>query len=582
MKEVVDKANADFSKVWDMSIPAERIRGIKEFNVDEPAVVEHGGMKSYPLKFLEFSGATTDPEEVGGVVSWRKIWKGKPNKECGELYRDCVAAMNKYIAWMGTEFLIPSKRRTKRMKRVKDVCEGEHLKRFYDAAGFKLDIVYEQMVESPQQEDPEDLFKSRNTGCRASVCQWCESKDHQAQVVEVQFRKVRVRKGEWQVFGRIVKFFMHNVDCKRDGPPEERFRVPCQGILESGPNWVKMKCALDKIYGLHLEKLVERVKEWDVTKPLSPGHKIRFQTKGVEGEIEADSQHYAPVPSMQDWWKDLCSPLEARDDGIRHMVFVAQWMGAAQDVALHGPRQEWPAPELHGFLKDKGLEDEKAAGGAFLGISLIFAGLPKIPRGDTYDKHLKGHESLATVNQPWHADMQNMVVDEVSHDVMTNPRTEKTTPGLEWLAAVQDKREIGIRGNNGLPVTVEVKVGKMLLWGGSADHRGMGISKEDLEANQSLHAALHGCYENFGHPWVSNDVALNIEAMRGDSVEHIGRLDKKERIKQFNALADSTRKVVHGVCRSNGKLDPEFKVAVQECFEGISISIKLCPPVLPH
>jgi len=341
-----------------------------------------------------------------------------------------VAELNKNIAWTGTEFLIPYRRRVLRMPRVADVCKGEHLKRFYEAAGFKLDIVYEKVLESPPQINLEDLFKNRKMGCRAGVCKRCESEDHQAQVVEVQFRKVRVGKKKWQVYGRIVKFFMHNVECEWDGPPEERFRVPRQGVLDKGIHWVKMEYPVDKIYGGHLEKLVERVKEWDVTKPLPPGHKIRFQTKGVEGEIETDSRYYAPVPSVQDWWKDLYSPLEARDDGIRHMVFVAQWMGAAQEVALHGPRHEWPAPQLHGFLKDKGLEDEKAAGGAFLGTSLIFAGLPRIPRGDTHDKHLKGDERLVTVNQPWHSDMQNMVVDEVSYDVMTNPRTEKTTPAF--------------------------------------------------------------------------------------------------------------------------------------------------------
>jgi len=141
------------------------------------------------------------------------------------------------------------------------VCEGEHLKRFKNMAGFKLDICYDKVMKSWPQENLEDLFNNRKMGCRAGVCKWCESQDHQAQVVEVQFRKVRVGKDEWQVFGRIVKFFMHNMDCKRDRPPEERFRVPRQGVLDSGPNWVKMKCPLDKIYGLHLEKLVERVKE---------------------------------------------------------------------------------------------------------------------------------------------------------------------------------------------------------------------------------------------------------------------------------------------------------------------------------
>jgi len=71
--------------------------------------------------------------------------------------------------------------------------------------------------------------------------------------------------------------------------------------------------------------------------------------KGVEGEMETDSRYCAPVPSVQDWWKDLYSPLEARDDGIRHMVFVAQWMGAAQEVALHGPRHEWPGETTGGL-----------------------------------------------------------------------------------------------------------------------------------------------------------------------------------------------------------------------------------------
>jgi len=32
------------------------------------------------------------------------------------------------------------------MKGVDDVCEGEHLERFRQVAGFKVDIVYEQLV----------------------------------------------------------------------------------------------------------------------------------------------------------------------------------------------------------------------------------------------------------------------------------------------------------------------------------------------------------------------------------------------------------------------------------------------------
>jgi len=100
-KEVVDKGNAGFSKVWNMSIPAKKIRCIEEFNVDEPVVVERGGMKAYPLKFLEFSGGTTDPEAVVDAVTWRKICKGKPSKDCGESHWDCVAEMNKNIAWTG-------------------------------------------------------------------------------------------------------------------------------------------------------------------------------------------------------------------------------------------------------------------------------------------------------------------------------------------------------------------------------------------------------------------------------------------------------------------------------------------------
>jgi len=260
-KETVGKANAEFKNVWSMSIPAKRIRGIEEFNVDEPVPVEHDGMKACPLKFLEFSGATTDPEEVADAVSWRKVCKGKPNEDCGESHRDCVAEMNKNVAWTGTEFLMPYKRHVYRMPGVANVCKGEYLKRFMDAAGFKLDICYEKVLQSSPQENLEDLFKNRKMGCRAGVCKRCESEDHQAQVVEVQFRKVRVGKAKWQVFGRIVKFFMHNVDCQRDGPPEERFRVPHQGVLDSGINWVKMKYPVDKIYGTHLEKLVERVKE---------------------------------------------------------------------------------------------------------------------------------------------------------------------------------------------------------------------------------------------------------------------------------------------------------------------------------
>jgi len=114
-KEAVGKANLELKNVWNMSIPAKRIRGIQEFNVDEPVVVEHGGMKSYPLKFLEFSGATTDQEEVANVVSWRKICKGKPSKNCGESCHDCVAEMNKNIAWTGTEFLILYQRHVLRM-----------------------------------------------------------------------------------------------------------------------------------------------------------------------------------------------------------------------------------------------------------------------------------------------------------------------------------------------------------------------------------------------------------------------------------------------------------------------------------
>jgi len=88
-----------------------------------------------------------------------------------------------------------------------------------------------------------------------------------------------------------------------------------------------------------------------------------------------------------------------------------------------------------------------------------------------------------------------------------------------------------------MPMRVEVKVGEMLLWGGSADHRWVGTSKEDLKANQSLHAALHGHCENFGHLWTSHNVVMNCDAMQGDSMEHIGWLGKKERIEQFNALA---------------------------------------------
>ena len=302
--------------------------------------------------------------------------------------------MNENIAWTGTQFFIPSGRRTDRMKGVEEVCAGEHLERFRQAAGFKVDNVCKQLVMAQQQENPEGLFKSRKVGLKAGVCRRCESKEHQTQIVEAQFRKVRVGEEEWQVFGRIVKFFMHNMDCGLDGPPEDRFRVPRQGILESGPNWVKMEHPLDKICGPHLEKLVERMKEWDTTTLLPPGHKMWLQTEGVEGELDADTHHCAPVPSVHDWWKDLCLPLEAREDGIRHMVFVAQRMGATQEVALHGARHKWPAPELHGFLKDKGLENKKAAGGAFLGTSLVHAGLPKIPRGDTCDKHLESNKSL--------------------------------------------------------------------------------------------------------------------------------------------------------------------------------------------
>ena len=85
-KEAVEKANIGYRNVWDMSIPAKKIRVIKEFNVDEPEVVEHGRMKLYPWKSLEFSGATTNPNEVADAVTWRKIYKGKPSKCCANSF----------------------------------------------------------------------------------------------------------------------------------------------------------------------------------------------------------------------------------------------------------------------------------------------------------------------------------------------------------------------------------------------------------------------------------------------------------------------------------------------------------------
>jgi len=220
--------------------------------------------------------------------------------------------------------------------------------------------------------------------------------------VEAQCWKVRARKKEWRVFGRIVKFFMHKVDCGPDGPPGDRFQGPRQGVLDSGPNWVKMKCPSVIICGPHLEKLVERMSEWDATSSRCPqGKRSGFRQK----EWRESSTR---TPATMRWCRvctiggrtSLHLPLEAPEDGMRHMVHVTQRMGLAQEVALHGPRHKWPAPELHGFLKDKGLEDKKTTGGAFLGTLLICAGLPKIPWGDTYDRHLKSGQSLPTVNQP--------------------------------------------------------------------------------------------------------------------------------------------------------------------------------------
>ncbi len=564
--DVVGQANKWYETEWKVSIPAKKIRGIKAFEGAEPEVVKHEEIESFPLKFLEFSGATTTPEDVADAVTQSKVFQGQLSKEVKDSFYDCVRKMNEDIAWTGTQFLIPTERGGRIMPGVEDVCEGEHLARFCGVAGFKSSLEWQKMSQGRVVENPEELFKKATMGGRGGVCVRCRSKTHLAQVVEVQFRRVEVRKDEWQVFGKIVKFFMHNVGCEEKDPAEDRFRA-VKDVLDNGPNWVKMEYPLEKIYRGHLDKVVNRMKEWDVTKPLPPGNKIRFQTKGVQGEVDEDTRYYAPVPSVNDWWKDLYLPVDAREDGIRQMVWMSQRMGAAREVALHGPRHEWPAPELHGFLKEKGLEDEKAAGGAFLGTSLIYAGLPKLPRGDTYGKRLKSDDSFRTVDQPWHADMQNVEVGGVSYDVMTNPGARNTTPGFSWLAPVQDTRAIDLRGDNGQPVRVEVKVGELVVWGGSADHRGLGITKEDLQTNGSLHPALHGYYENFGHPWVSDDVALNVEALRGDSVDHIGRLDGDERIEQFNVLAVRSRTLVHTVCRTKGPKDRKFKVAVEECFD---------------
>lgn len=52
---------------------------------------------------------------------------------------------------------------------------------------------------------------------------------------------------------------------------------------------------------------------------------------------------------------------------------------------------------------------------------------------------------------------------------------------------MQDKRAINLRGDNDIVVRAEVKVGEAVLWGRTVDHRGVGMLKEDLKANQLLH-----------------------------------------------------------------------------------------------
>jgi len=249
------------------------------------------------------------------------------------------------------------------------------------------------------------------------------------------------------------------------------------------------------------------------------------------------------------------------------MVFLTQKTNAAREVSLEGVRNEWPPGELSGWMKGNSLEEPEKVGGAFVGTAVIFAGLPEIPKGRTYKELLDGkvEKIVEWCNQPWHADMMGVEVPGSGQvSVSKNPRLKNMCPGYSWLAPVDDFRELMFRDEHGVAVKLRVNAGEVAVWGGDVYHCGAGISEEDLRHRESLHPALHGYYENFGHPWNLDDVELDVDAVRGDGVEDVGRLDEGQTNKQFEKLTTTAKSFMRGVFSRSGKKERAFRVLVED------------------
>jgi len=173
-------------------------------------------------------------------------------------------------------------------------------------------------------------------------------------------------------------------------------------------------------------------------------------------------------------------------------------------------------------------------------------------------------------NQPWHADMSAIeVTGSGLVSVSKNPKLKGMRPGYSWLAPVDDYRELMFRDEHGAAVKVKVNVDEVAVWGGDVYHCGAGIPEEDMREHESLHAALHGCYENFGHPWNLDDVELDADAVRVDGVEDVGRLDEATRNDQFEKLTSTVKFFVRDVLSRKGKKERAFRMLVEDFADDV-------------